>query len=66
MKTMHMNDPYGKFGLAFLSGGYLLHIMNTIIARADIAYWAGLTCTCIGGVYYLLKIYFDFIKKAKK
>lgn len=61
--TVKMNDPFGKFGLSCLSAGYVLNIVHTVFTRADFTYWAGLTCTIIGGVYYLLKIYFDFIKK---
>lgn len=57
-----LQDPNGKFGLGFLTTGYILNILN-IVTRADLAFWAGFVCTCIGGIYYLIKIYFDYIKK---
>lgn len=60
-----MEDPNGKFGLGFLSAGYFFNIAHTLFIRADLAFWLGFVCTAIGGIYYLLKIYFDFIKKQK-
>lgn len=59
-----MNDPFGKFGLSCLSAGYLLDVVNSAI-HAEAMFYASFTCTCIGGIYYLLKIYRDFIKKSK-
>ncbi len=61
-----MNDPVGKPGLFLLGGGYLLNIVHDHISRADIFATGAFVCTCIGGVYYLLKIYNEFIKPKQK
>lgn len=57
-----MHDPHGKFGLSFLGAGYFLDAINSV-AHAEAMFYVSITCTIIGGVYYLLKIFFDFIKK---
>lgn len=59
-----INDPIGKPGLLFLGSGYLLHIMEHF-NRSDLFAWGGFLCTLVGGGYYSLKIYNDFIKKPK-
>ena len=61
---MNMQDPLGKPGLLFLGSSYLLNITSHF-TRSDVWGWGGFICTCIGGGYYLLKIYNDFIKKPK-
>lgn len=57
-----MQDPSGKFGLSFLGAGYLLDVVHAA-THSELLFWASFVSTCIGGLYYLLKTYFDFIKK---
>ena len=68
---MNINDPIGKPGLLFLGSGYLLNIVHNVVRtvslwQTQVFAWGGFVCTCIGGIYYLLKIHNDFIKKPKE
>jgi hypothetical protein len=68
----NLSDPIGKPGLGFFGAGYLLHIgtnlPTTLITPrlALIFAWGAFIFSGIGAVYYLFKIYHDFIKKSKK
>lgn len=63
-----MSDPIGKPGLLFLGSGYILGAVHKIllyvptpIPGAAVIAWGGFVCTCIGGIYYLVKLYKEYL-----
>jgi len=59
-----MQKINGKSGIYFFAViGILLHLSYPLSIRAEIMFWLGIICSCLGACYTGLKIYVEFIKR---